>query len=198
MHLPWSDGITDDDKVIETLDSLEGDYVVITEKMDGENTTMYRDHIHARSIDSKHHSSRDWVKSFHASIKHNIPEGWRVCGENVYAQHSIHYDNLPSYFLGFSIWNEKNECLRWIETMQRFSDWGIEPVPIIWAGLCDFKMIRQGLHPWDNTREGYVIRAGGKFHIEEFPIKVAKYVRKNHVQTDQHWMKGPVVQNRLA
>lgn len=36
--------------------------VVITEKMDGENTTLYRDGLHARSLDSRHHPSRNWVK----------------------------------------------------------------------------------------------------------------------------------------
>jgi len=41
---------------------LIGREVVVTEKMDGENTTMYCDNIHARSIDGRHHPSRDWVK----------------------------------------------------------------------------------------------------------------------------------------
>lgn len=69
--------------------------------------------FHARSVDSRHHISRDWLAQFHSSIAYNIPEGWRICGEYLYAKHSIFYENLPSYFLGFSIWNEKkmNACL---------------------------------------------------------------------------------------
>ena len=63
---------------------LIGQYVIVTEKMDGENTNMYRDRIHARSIDSSHHESRSWVKSFHAQIKDSIPSGVKICGENLY------------------------------------------------------------------------------------------------------------------
>ena len=77
--------------------------VVVTEKLDGENTTLYRDYIHARSLDSRHHPSRAWVKALQASIGHDIPQGWRICGENLYARHSIVYENLSSYFYLFSI-----------------------------------------------------------------------------------------------
>ena len=60
-HLPFSLGIQSDDRRVQTLDGLVGREVVVTEKMDGENTTMYVDHIHARSLDSRHHPSRDWA-----------------------------------------------------------------------------------------------------------------------------------------
>lgn len=42
--------------------------------MDGENTSLYRNKLHARSEDSKDHKSRHWIKSFHAQIKYNIPD----------------------------------------------------------------------------------------------------------------------------
>ena len=100
FHLPWSPGVTDDDRVLDDPDAAFGESrVVVTEKMDGECTTMYRDYLHARSTDYSPHPSRDRVRALHAQIAHDIPEGWRVCGENVYAQHSISYDALPSYFL---------------------------------------------------------------------------------------------------
>lgn len=128
MHFPFSPGLQNDDRVIQTLDGLMGHDVVVTEKMDGENATLYRDHYHARSLDSKHHPSRDWIKSFHGSIAHMIPEGWRICGENMYARHSIAYDDLSSYFYGFSVWNENNVALGWDETLMFFDDLGITPV----------------------------------------------------------------------
>ena len=104
MHLPWSPGLQNDDRVIESLDGFVGKRVIVTEKLDGENTTMYNDAIHARSIDGRHHPSRDWVKGFHGSIKHLIHPLYRVCGENVYAEHSIHYNALKTYFYGFGLW----------------------------------------------------------------------------------------------
>lgn len=179
---------------------FDGKTIVITEKMDGENTSFYTNYIHARSLDSRHHPSRDWVKGFHGSIKHLIPEGWRVCGENVYAEHSIHYNALPSYFLGFSIWDENNVCRSWKETITLFEEWGITPVPVLWSGLVNKPDIfRKIIDQLDFTiQEGFVVRVSESFHYSEFSEHVAKYVRPNHVQTDQHWTKKAVIPNQLA
>ena len=46
-HLPWSLGATNDDVKQRDLSHFVGKQVVVTEKMDGENTTLYNDYIHA-------------------------------------------------------------------------------------------------------------------------------------------------------
>jgi hypothetical protein len=51
-HLPWSPGATSDDIYQGNTSYFENKVVVVTEKMDGENTSIYRDFVHARSIDS--------------------------------------------------------------------------------------------------------------------------------------------------
>ena len=141
-HLPWSPGGTSDDSYLVDTKHFEGKEVIVTEKMDGENTTLYNDGMHARSIDSRHHPSRDWVKAFHSVFAREIPVGWRVCGENVYAKHSIEYDALPSYFLLFSVWNEKNESLSWDQTVEWASLLGVETVPELWRGIWDSTALR--------------------------------------------------------
>jgi hypothetical protein len=110
---------------------FKGKEIICSIKMDGENTNMYSDYIHARSIDSKYHSSRTWVKNFYFKIRHKIPEGWRICGENMYAKHSIHYRHLKSYFLLFSIWDKDNICLSWDETFKWAQLNNIELVNVI-------------------------------------------------------------------
>lgn len=115
-HFDFSLGLSSDDKLISSLDAFEGQEVVVTTKMDGENTTLYSDYTHARSLDSGHHESRSWIKSKQAEIGHLIPQGWRICGENLYARHSIVYNDLHSYFYVFNIWNEENKCLSWDAT----------------------------------------------------------------------------------
>ena len=194
-HLPWSEAVTNDDKMMANLVALQGVEVVVTEKMDGENTTMYRDHIHARSIDSRHHESREWVKNFWASIAHEIPEGYRICGENVFAQHSIGYDKLPSYFMGFSIWNG-DRCLGWDETTEWFELLGIASVPVLYRGVFDQTLI-QSIELDKETQEGYVVRFAGSILTSEFNQLVGKFVRKGHVQTDKHWMHAEVIPNQL-
>lgn len=201
MHLPWSPGLQNDDRLITSLDVLMESEVVVTEKMDGENATLYRDHYHARSLDSRHHPSRDWIKSFHGQIKYMIPEGYRICGENLYAEHSIRYENLTSYFQGFSVWNnEPNICWNWDDTVEMFEALGITPVRELWRGPgIDFLACHNQLDWYctHNGLEGYVVRAVQDFSFDQFDTHVAKFVRKDHVQTDQHWMQKPVVPNKL-
>jgi len=198
FHVPWSEGITNDDKVIQNMDWFEGRDVVVTTKMDGENSSLYQDYIHARSIDSRHHPSRDWVKNFWATIRYQIPVGWRICGENMFAQHSIKYDNLQSYFLGFSIWNENNICLSWPKTLSWFGALGIIPVDLLYYGKYNEKDIHYiGNYEMKHGAEGYVIRPADCFNYDDFNKRVVKCVRKNHVQTDNHWMSGKVIPNGL-
>src|SRR3954470_6589110 len=83
-HLPWSPGVNADDFKLDYLPFVRYSDVVITEKMDGENTTLYSDYVHARSLDMSYHQSRTWVKNLHAKIAHEIPANWRIVGENLY------------------------------------------------------------------------------------------------------------------
>lgn len=202
MHCTWSEGLHDDDRMLKNMDFFVGKEVVVTEKLDGENTSMYHDYIHARSIDSRSHPTRDWVKNFWAEkIAYQLPEGWRLCGENVYAEHSIAYDNLKSYFYGFSIWDEQNRCLDWDETLIWFELFGVEPVPILYRGIYDevaIKSLYDSKKDWA-TSEGYVIRLAEGFHYSNFRRSVAKFVRKGHVQTAKHWLHGRLPNaNKLA
>ena len=204
FHLPHSPGIHDDDKALKDFSNFEGKRVVITAKMDGENTTCYSDgHVHARSIDSRGGEDRAWVKKFLIeNVCFNLPEGWRVCGENVWAEHSIHYEGLPSYFLGFSIWNERNECLSWEDTLLWFKLLDITPVETLApAGILFsedlLKTVERKLD-WEKD-EGYVIRIADGFKYGEFKSSIAKYVRAGHVQTTTHWRAGRAfTSNELA
>ncbi|MFE7835662.1 RNA ligase family protein [Streptomyces sp. NPDC057474] len=196
-HLPWSPGATADDLRVTGLSGLRGREVVVTEKLDGENTTLYADGLHARSLDSAHHPSRTWVKALQARIGHAIPEGWRVCGENMFARHSLPYDNLDSWFYGFSVWDRDGRCLGWDRTVAFLRGLGV-PVPrVLWRGLFDERALR-GLRLDLGRQEGYVVRVVDGFGAEDFGTCVAKWVRAGHVRTDTHWMHAAVVENGLG
>jgi predicted kinase len=192
-HLPWSPGATADDVRTADLSGFVGREVVVTEKLDGENTTLYRDGLHARSLDSAHHPSRAWVKSLHGVVASAIPAGWRVCGENLYARHSLGYDDLDSWFHAFSVWAE-DRCLPWDETVRFVRELGIPAPKVLWRGVFDERALRK--LRLDLTRqEGYVVRVADGFRHRDFARCVAKWVRSGHVRTDRHWMLGPVVAN---
>ena len=196
LHLPWSESISSDDKVLESVEVFLGKRVVVTEKMDGENTTLYSDYIHARSLDSRHHISRDWVKGLWSSIKHNIPEGWRVCGENLYARHSISYNFLESYFLVFSIWDGML-CLGWEDTISYSLMLGLRTVPILYIGEFSESVIKGLWRGRNSNSEGYVVRLHESFNYSEFSNCVGKFVRQNHIQTGDSWSSSEVVKNSL-
>lgn len=96
-HLPWSPGASLDDTRMADVRTFEGQEIVVTEKLDGENTTLSRDGLHARSLGPRPHPSRDWVKGLQGRIGYRIPGGWRLCGENLYARHSLAYEALEAY-----------------------------------------------------------------------------------------------------
>ncbi len=196
LHLPWSPGSDSTDRILENIDHLIGMDVIVTEKLDGENTSLYPDHYHARSIDGRHHPSRSYVKQIHSAIKGQIPDGWRICGENMYGKHSIGYTELTSPFYVFSIWNEKNECLSWDDTVEYCEMLELEHVPVLYKGLFDkiepwmFDLFIKDKSAYGPEREGYVVRNSELYKYDDFPYNIAKWVRKDHVQTGEHWLEN--------
>ncbi|MCG7521507.1 RNA ligase family protein [Ruegeria sp. Ofav3-42] len=198
FHLPISPGTTSDDKVMSSLDGLMVDDLIITEKMDGENTTIHSSGTHARSPDSRYHPSRDWIKAFAAGISPQLKNGERIVGENLYAKHSVAYGALPSYFMGFS-WILDEHIQPWDDTLQRFEELGITPVTEIYRGPYAERLFEGVAKQLDlSKQEGFVVRDVLGFNENEMPRRMGKYVRADHVQSETHWMKSELVRNRLA
>lgn len=175
------------------------------------NCTMYNDKLHARSLDTDKHPSRDWMKDlFYTNIayQNKIPEGWRVCGENMFAKHSIHYKDdraLDTFFEMFSIWNDKNICLSWEETEEWSELLELKLVPVLYKGIWDMDVIEDLNKMIDDMNkdvakiEGYVVRLSRAYHYSEFKKVCGKYVRKDHVHNHGktiHW-KNNWIQNEL-
>jgi len=200
-HLPWSQGRSDDDIGVPSIKHFERfKEIVVTEKLDGENTTLYHNYLHARSVDSKSHPSRAWLKQFHATIHYNIPDDFRVCGENVYARHSIFYDALTTYFYAFAIF-QADTCLSWDDTAEWAALIGVEMVPVLYRGTWNEAAVKacwREQSTFGSEQEGYVVRNAASFPFSDFWKNAAKYVRPHHVATDQHWMYQAVMPNQLA
>ena len=202
-HVPWSPGYdAQEDMVLTTTDHWAGVEVVITEKMDGEGTTMYQDNYHARSCTYKPHTSRSRARAVWGRIRYDIPFGWRICGENVAAEHSIPYIDLPGYFLVFSIWQESDVCLSWDQTELWCGLLELPTVPVLWRGTWDEAKCRDIIDHLDlKKQEGIVIRPAAEFRLDQIADPVSgvmgKWVRRGHVTTDEHWMDKPVVWNKL-
>lgn len=203
FHLPWSDKVGKDDRIVpnDLINKLniERPEIVVTEKKDGENSSLYNNYLHARSLEYSPHPSRDWLKAFHASIAYNIPDNFRLCGENLWAKHSIYYQNLSAYFLCFSIWNDKNVCLSWDDTIEWAELIGVELVPVLYRGPWDEGLLKSLYKPYYNNDpcEGYVVRLASDFNYRQFRNSVFKFVSNTFEITSHHWKFQQVVQNKL-
>lgn len=190
-HLPGSPGATSDDKHAskETLTHLQsGIELVASIKMDGGNVSAYPDAFHGRSKDSGTQPWDTYAKRLWSQFRFDIPEGWRVSCESMYARRSVAYENLESPLYVIGIWNEKNELISWADTVEWAQMLGLPTVPPIYVGT-DFK---EASTVWKKqftpeTSEGFVIRDAGKIPHAQFGSRVVKYVRANHVQTSADW-----------
>ena len=190
-HLPFSEGATSDDKHItekglKHLKSLND--LIVTEKMDGGNLTFYKDNFHGRSLSSGTHAWDSAARALWGKMRFDIPDGWRISGESMYARRSVSYESLPSVYLIFGIWNEKNELLSWDETTEWSELFGIPQVPVLHRG----NSFNEAISIWkktkdSNTSEGFVLRNADSFPIADFENNIAKYVRSDHVRTRADW-----------
>lgn len=198
-HLPYSLSKTDDDKTLLSDNHFkEMREVVVSIKMDGENTTVYKDgYVHARSIDGTGKPWQKEIKALSSEWFWKIPEGWRVCGENLQAKHSIEYvfENRNQLFQCFGIYDQNNNCLSWESIERCCDDWGIITVPVIYKGPYNKEYILNTFSDYckiisPQEVEGFVVRSADLFPYDRFSENVGKFVRKNHVQTDSHWTKN--------
>ena len=94
-HFPFSPGATNDDRIANSMSNLIGQEIVITEKLDGENTGMTRGGVYARS--HADYTTSPWsreVRQIHDRIKFDILEDVFIFGENMEGIHSIEYNIL--------------------------------------------------------------------------------------------------------
>jgi hypothetical protein len=211
-HFPWSPGCTNDDKIAASVDSLLNVQIVITEKIDGSNTSLESGGCFARTHSGPpSHTSFDGLKALHASLKYSIPEGIQLFGEWCFALHSIAYQELPGYFLLFNVRDlepydeEKPLWQSWEEVELWAEELGVPTVPVLFKGivhsekelkeLVESFMIQPSL--CGGIREGVVVRVASHFSDEDFSKSVMKCVRANHVQTSDHWKDQEIIKNKL-
>ena len=196
FHFPFSEGATDDDRIQAEWQDILQQELVITEKLDGENTCLKANGVYARSHGAVNRNP--WARpvwDIWERIGHSLGD-LHVFGENMYAVHSIEYACLGHYFYVFAI-RDGAQWLSWDETAEYAQILELPLVPLVARGHFtenDLKKIitqkqREG-SLLGGTSEGVVCRTAAIFHNDDFANCVLKYVRHNHVQTDEHWTRN--------
>ena len=203
-HLPYSPGATKDDKKLQDdwFKYYIGQEIIITAKLDGENIHMNQKDCYARSDGAPTRSpwSRniwDPQEGLYWRIKQYIGNNETIFGENLYGEHSIHYNKLTDYFHLFAA-NDGVNWYSWDDVKMLADIMNIPHVPELWRGMIYKeeelqKLVEKYVHEsewYGDIREGVVIRIADSFPIDDFKHYVCKYVRHNHVQTDEHWTKN--------
>lgn len=197
-----------------------GARVVVTEKLDGGNTCLFRGDAYARSVDSP--AAEAWfamVKKYHAwktgqehagnPARQLEMRNYAFYGEDIYGVHSIEYGAVhPSRtFYLFSVVDVRTmESVHWGDVEAFSCALDVPTVPVVHKGVfnsvdelsafLDAEMEKPSA--LGGEREGFVIRLEEAFpfgdNIKEGKTDVmrniCKYVRPNHVQTDQHWRRN--------
>jgi len=215
-HLPFSPEIHKDDRVTTALDNFIGKYVVITEKLDGSNCCIYNGKVYGRSHEVEtDHPSYAPIKAFVSGFGYK-DSSWVLYGENMFAVHSIEYKHIKSLMYLFAVLiPSKNEIMAY-DTMNEFYDFeneipdyhyrnldisyplNITVVPSLFRGVFwDTASIKKWMDEAIKKEsfcggpcEGFVIRNAESFSFNDFELNVAKYVRRGHVQDEEHWSRN--------
>lgn len=187
-HLPCSESLNNDDRMLPDVSCFENKTVVYTEKMDGECTACSSQKIHARSEDGYGKPWQTYMKRLYSCFANDIPSGMIIFGENVYAVHSIEYLSLPTCFFVFSIF-ERGIWLSWDDTVRISNSLGLDTAPEITRGPL-YQLPIPNKSAFGPKIEGYVVRNVSSYKLDDFHTNVAKVVRKGHVQINSdHWTK---------
>ena len=200
FHWTSSPGLQNDDRVTQSPNMLINVPVIITEKLDGGNTCLYKGEVYARSTGQP--STAGWfsmVRKHHA-WKTTTVNDWIFYGEDLYGVHSISYGAMAENktFRLFALRKPNGGFADWSTVKKMADSMDMETVPVLFEGK--FKSDKE-LSDWfknnikepsslGGEREGFVVRHSGLILEDEFAYLVAKYVRAGHVQTDAHWTKN--------
>ncbi|GBU09314.1 2'-5' RNA ligase [Gammaproteobacteria bacterium] len=210
FHYPFSLGTSSDDRINAAYWQDFGNIpeLIHTEKLDGENNCLSRHGVFARSHATPTQSA--WTQHLRVlwqSLRNDLGD-LEIFIENLFAIHSIHYKNINDYYYVFAV-RQNGRFLSWDDVKEIAALFGFPTVPEISIPKFDPKSEPEfkrsflsqissvgSFDPYDIhtqmpcTIEGIVSRNRAAFSTDDFAHNVFKYVRKNHVKTNQHWRKN--------
>lgn len=164
-----------DDKPIK---ELEGEFLVVEEKLDGANSAVSFDKNGTLLLQSRGHYLtgggrerhfalfKTWAAA-HAHVLHPVlGHRYVMYGEWMYAKHTVFYDNLPHYFMEFDVLDRDTGTFLSTAARRRLlAGLPIMPVPVVHEGAVTSvdqlnAMVRPSLHKTNNWREALTEAAG--------------------------------------
>lgn len=214
-HLAWlGAGRPRGDKVLapDEAEALLAGEVVVEEKVDGANVGFSVDargrvqvqnrgqYLEPGLAHPQFHALWSWLPPREAALAAALGPDRILFGEWCVAAHSVEYDRLPDWFLGFDLYHRSTGTFH--DTARRdalIDSLGLHGVPRLAAGRFShgrlLELMRERSRVGADEMEGIVIRreSGG------LTTARAKLVRPEFLQAiGEHWSRGPIRRNRLA
>lgn len=139
----------------------------------------------------------NWARQNESKIT-KIPSNWIIYGELMYAKHNIFYDALPSYFLVFDIWNDK-EYLSANDRLDVCNELSFQHVPVLFCGHLEDgthqleKLIEQSKFSTTQTMEGIVVKNARK----QLRGKLVRLEFMKQLEEEDHWLHQKLTRNQL-
>lgn len=199
------------DKVLSVAerDEFLSHTLIVEEKVDGANLGLsFDDNGELRSQNrgaylelpatGQWRKLADWLAPRTNSLFEYLADRYILFGEWCYARHSVAYDRLPDWFLGFDIYDKQTGCF--LNTLRRehlLHAMQIASVPKITSGYFNLTKLIQLLRQSqlsEQPMEGLYLR-----HEEgDWLVERAKLVAPAFVQAQQqHWSHSAIKPNRL-
>ena len=213
-HLLWlGEGTPRDDKVLKSTEATEflSSEVVVEEKVDGANLGLSLGpdgRVRAQSrgnylAPGRSHAQWNplwrWLGERREGLADGLQGGLMLFGEWCYARHTVPYDALPDWFLGFDIFEI---ATRRFWSVDRRNVWlrekGLAAIPEVKRGRVQLKQLPSLLA---KSAVGHVPMEGIYLRREhggwlQTRAKVVSDIFKQPIE--EHWTRRSVVPNQLA
>ena len=213
-HLLWlGAGSARDDKLLSPTEvsNFLSDEVIVEEKVDGANLGLSigpDGRVRAQSrgnylAPGRSHAQWDplwpWLAEHRTDFENGLRTGLLLYGEWCYARHTVPYDTLPDWFLGFDIFEIVPQRF-W--SVDRRNGWlqeqGLASIPEVMRGRLQLK---QAASLIGNSMVGHVPMEGIYLRREQSGCLQARAKVVSAVfnqQIEGHWTRRSVVPNQLA
>lgn len=202
-----------DDKVLSASgrDEFLQHNLVVEEKVDGANLGISFDlegNVRAQNRGSylqlpgagQWKKLESWLSPRIGLLFDNLSDRYILFGEWCFARHSVFYERLPDWFLGFDIYDK--EVARFLSSGRRdnmLKKMHIAKVPFIAQGYFTYPELRQLLSQSklaDQPAEGLYLRFD---QDEKWLGQRAKLVRSEFIQSiEEHWSRSAIKSNHLS
>ena len=211
-HLIWlSAAVVREDKVLTRTEAeaFLRQSVIVEEKVDGANLgisfdmngnvlAQNRGHLVERGKRGQFGPLWAWLSERETRLFDALENRFIIFGEWCYARHSIHYTQLPDYFLAFDVFDKHEQ--RFMSSARRDEIVGelkLATVPKVGVGVFGLDEIERLMGQstlYDGPMEGIYLRQESELWL----IQRAKVVRAEFVQQiAEHWSRQTLVPNSL-